>query len=880
MRRFVALLVLSVAGGCGPEHNGQVAPPPWFSGCDDVIAGPTCLASVGSELSFWLPASRVDATVDAPDVSGMHIRREIVDGGTRLTIELAGKSRGVELRADGVQYRLEVTMLDDDPALKRARELEDDAAAIRALEALVDPYPGRARAAIARRYLAQDRLDDALAELGRARDAFRAAGRTLGAVKQSAASSYFLIHRYRDYPAASAELAAATSFGAPSSDGQYFLAYHRALLAFNIGDARGALGHLDRAATLARRLGWVQREAHVDQVLAIQLQMLGRRADARRLLERWVSHPSNAAANCGRAMLLNNLAWAILLQREAGEEAPDPMPYLLEAGELGQSQCRASEQTNIRINQALAELHSNDLAAARESLGRISKADLEAERRFGDWAQLILGDLFAREGQHAEAQRVYAELAELSQREGTFGTQWRALVGGARSLAKAGDPEAAARAYARAGKLVLEHLDSVPLAEGRESFLAMHAVVWREHVSLLLALGETRSAFDVMRLSRRQARSALAIDQHLPSMDAQQLAQWQAAIGRYQAERDEFSRLSRAVRYAPADQVATLEAARSEQRKSMARRLDDAMGLLDGAPVPARSLSQAADQLTVAFEELAEGWVVFVVRGPEVRTYRPMCRDLADNALAGCLVAPLDIELTDMRRLVVLSGPRDVSLDLASAAIGTRQLVDRVALSRVLDLPAVQGVQGDRAALVIADPTQTLPGARREADRVGEMLSESRWSVTSSEAGERALIAAQMSTASLLHFAGHAESAGVLGWDSALELGGGHDFRIGDVFALEHVPRFVVLSGCETGAASARSLDAAGIGLGEAFIARGSEWAVVTTRPVQDKSTRALITRFYSLWLQGRRPETALREAQLAARQRGDDWAAFRLLER
>src|SRR6185437_8624526 len=103
-------------------------------------------------------------------------------------------------------------------------------------------------------------------------------------------------------------------------------------------------------------------------------------------------------------------------------------------------------------------------------------------------------------------------------------------------------------------------------------------------------------------------------------------------------------------------------------------------------------------------------------------------------------------------------------------------------------------------AVVVADPTESLPDARREGEDAAAAYRAARDAqLVAGADATRARVLAAIDGAGLLHFAGHGTYAGVDGWDSALRLARGDRLAVGDVLALPHAPAVVVLSGCETG---------------------------------------------------------------------------------
>src|SRR5262249_713554 len=177
-----------------------------------------------------------------------------------------------------------------------------------------------------------------------------------------------------------------------------------------------------------------------------------------------------------------------------------------------------------------------------------------------------------------------------------------------------------------------------------------------------------------------------------------------------------------------------------------------------------------------------------------------------------------------------------------------------------------------------------LPAARTEATAVAQTLGPAApITLLRGRDVTRAAFASALADASLLHYAGHGDYAGVEGWRSALLLAGDDELSVTDVFALPRVPSRVVLSGCET----AQSSGAAGpisLGIAQAFLAAGSETAIAAMRPVDDRDTMLLMEDLYTELAAKRSGDLAdaLRAAQMQATTRLPltTWSAFRALAR
>jgi CHAT domain-containing protein len=223
-------------------------------------------------------------------------------------------------------------------------------------------------------------------------------------------------------------------------------------------------------------------------------------------------------------------------------------------------------------------------------------------------------------------------------------------------------------------------------------------------------------------------------------------------------------------------------------------------------------------------------------------------------------------------------------IDLHALPVDGAPLLARAPVYYGLDLPAPKAVTAAASltrgsALIVADPTADLPGAAREEELVAKLLSGPR-SLLRGQA-QRAEVLAELERASLFHFAGHAQFAGLDGMSSELRLADGA-LSVGDVLSLSRAPELVFLSACEGARADVPSL-ASAFGLAQAFVAAGARAVVAPTRPIADDDARALVSAFYEALASdpARDAPAALRRAVLSSMADGADLDAwnFRVLE-
>ncbi len=293
-------------------------------------------------------------------------------------------------------------------------------------------------------------------------------------------------------------------------------------------------------------------------------------------------------------------------------------------------------------------------------------------------------------------------------------------------------------------------------------------------------------------------------------------------------------------------------------------------------------------ELILAYHQLPRGWVGFAAYGKSVLAHRfelPLDILSQSEEVARRLLLPFRVPIEQAKRIRILpTGPLQ-GVDFHALPYDGDVLLARSPVVYGLDLPVVgnPAQPAGRHALLVADPRGDLPGALHEARAVREVLeSGSRPWVTeelkSSDASAEA-VRGRLAAADLLHYAGHGIFSGFSGWESSLLLAKETRLTLGDLLALERVPAWVVLSGCDTGRSSAET-PVESLGLAHAFLLAGSQAVVASTRSAPDTTVPVFFTDLYQQW--DREPDlaVALQHTQLSWRRNpGVDWAGFRLFE-
>lgn len=277
---------------------------------------------------------------------------------------------------------------------------------------------------------------------------------------------------------------------------------------------------------------------------------------------------------------------------------------------------------------------------------------------------------------------------------------------------------------------------------------------------------------------------------------------------------------------------------------------------------------------------------------PELSTARiaRLGRDclVATRSLHDVLVRPLEAHVGHAERLVIVPHGALHLVPFHALHDGREALIDRHEItvapsasiwSRLGD-DRRRGVDGP--AVVIGVHDLLAPQIADEARRVARQLERSELLLDGDATVDRALAA--LASARIAHVACHGRFSPHSPLSSGLRL---HDRWLTprDLQGVRLRAKLVTLSACDSG----RSMVAEGdelLGLVRAFIAAGVDALVVSHWTIGDGSTAELMTDFYAradLDGPAPRPAAALREAQLAMRERRSHpvhWAPFMMIGR
>ncbi|WP_437935122.1 CHAT domain-containing protein [Sorangium sp. So ce341] len=870
-----AALTLALLGlGCGEaEETAAPAPPPLtveLAGCAAVRAGPVCELPRDRVVRLWIQAPRDAAVTVTAGGPAVPARGAEVQGGVlaRVRVEDGARSVIVTAARAGAQatFRLDVDAPEAIPALERAEALRqagrfDEAEA--ELEPLGrDPRPSvrsQARRKLARLARARGQTARAVELLVDAIREDREDGRISDEFKDRFTLAYIRVQVEHRLEEARRELDALLPLAPAYPEGGAIAPYFRGLAAAEAGDMRATLRLFREAAERTARLGIDDYRRDAVERVAQTLGALGRNAEAVALFREIEAELPADADPCRRALLLNNAGWFALRAAGAGAgdgALPDPAPLFDEALSLAQRPCvEPIDRPHVLINLALALVERGRVAEAERRLAEARRAGSSLSPRVEAWRLLLEGRIALAGGRAAQALPWFDRLSRLARDAAFPEAQFEGALGRAEAEDALGRAAAAGASYARAEELLAAWSRSVPLGEGRDTFLGRYERCARLHVDFLLrearrSPGAAAKAAQVARRSRARLLSSLDWADRVGALAPDARARWEAALAAYRDARAALDARTAADWGLPKERHAAAAQARAVEHVRLRGALDDALARLELGS-RAEPPSPADGELVLAYHPVREGWAAFAVTGEGARAVAlgPVDPRAAPARLGAQLLGPFAEEIGRARRLRFAAyGPLD-RLDLHALPHAGQPLLARVPAAYGLDLPPRPAAPASpRSAVVVGDPRGDLPAARAEAAARAADLARRGWAVEHL-AGQAAThdavrAAVERPGVSLLHYAGHGVFEGRDGFRSGLPLAGGGWLTVGDVLALERVPPVVVLSGCDT-ARTAELARAEGLGLAQAFAAAGASAVVAAARPVRDALAAELMAALY-----------------------------------
>lgn len=665
-------------------------------------------------------------------------------------------------------------------------------------------------------------------------------------------------------------------------EARVWVRYVGGVLASRTGDLNGSVRALQEARRLARRLDMSRELLSINEQLATALAELGRADEALLVGREILDHANQPQVSCSdRARARGNVAWINLLLAEAGH-VHDPPRELLE------QQLQAVGDTGECPEPGHAAFVNLAIVALAEHEPEEAWAWVCAQQAVGvpPYLQLWVDELEAQVGVASGLEQLIPELVVRPDPGGAEpGLRWMAIVRHARTLDALGLSEAAIDAYLEAEAVLEETFHSVGIDAGRELFLAGRRTSAEGLVELLVRQGDTEEAFCRARLARGRALRTVDRTARIAGLSPQQRARREELLYGFLAIQDALASERRDDWRFSAPERDHRERRREERAAQGKQLLDEALRLTGGGEGPSSCdqlpLLPAGVVTILQFPRPAGDSWIFVAddEGVSVRA----APDPSASPWTEQQLEPFADRIAAARQIRIMPTGSGWSVPFHALPFGDAVLLDVAPVVYALDLPPreLRPAQTGKA-VVVANPSDDLPHAEREARAVAGQLAAAGWSVEDhieAEAGRSQLTDA-LADAALLHYAGHGTHGGVDGWGAALLLHDGDRLEVSDILALPRVPDAVVLSGCDTATVELGTV-AGGMNLSRAFVLAGARWVVAADGEIDDELAEAMGVALYegAVPKDGFDGPEALRRAQLRLRRTHPDrWRAFRVV--
>lgn len=890
----LALAVFAVARADGDRASGSDVS---ISGCEAERVPSECTLGAGSNIRIVLPSERWNVRASASVVERRGAPRDDASQLVDVTIDDRTASvpltvvdpSGTTRRSFTLVRRASPSWAAEVARLRAEGKLGEAATRLRkVLASSAGEDELRARDQLARVELAAGHVSVAKDELRKAQAVARAQHATSSIVRDGFALTYAAIYDGRRLDDARAELVGVAADVAHYPDGAAEAPYYEGLIAYELGDLRGALRGFDAATRRSERLGLVDLHHRIAPARADVLQLLGRNDEAGASLRAVLADPRDREEGCARAHLLTNLGWFHLQESLRPATAPRPrasaaLEPLERAVAMYRARCPSPPMLrNALVNVALAHALAGSVDLADAALTE-ANAGPALDPRVAVWQLDVAARVALARGRSDVAERAYREMAAIAARTSLPGALWRASVGLAESIETRGDLAAAAALYLAAEKLVDDQLERIPLGEGREGFAKEHGWGARLAVDCLVRLGDHARAFEVVRRSLRRVLATLSLRERVSALGAETRDRWELAVLRYRRAMDALGGRTEEAWTLPADERVRVGEQLEVETRAARGLLDDALGVL-GEPLAATALPPLpGDQLALAFFPVRDGYVGFAALGPDVRSVTLGAVDTGAprDDLARRLLLPFAPAIRSASRIRLFVHGSLANVDLHALPLDGAPLYAKAPVLYALDLPDRPPHGQAAPSVVVTDPRLDLPAARNEGQAVVSALRAGSGDVIElyGHAATTAALRAAMWHASHLHFAGHAAAGGPDGRDGVLSLASSSELGVADVLTAPGVPESVFLSACD-GARVSPFAEGQGLGVAQAFIVAGARFVIAATRPVSDDTSAVLARHLYSSRFASNDLAMALREALLRATDDGIDASAFRLLAR
>ncbi|MEM6559890.1 MAG: CHAT domain-containing protein [Myxococcota bacterium] len=566
-------------------------------------------------------------------------------------------------------------------------------------------------------------------------------------------------------------------------EGRMRNSYYRAMIAKELGQLNRAANQFIISARDAHQLGLSRAHAYTTKELALTLQSQGLHSEALATMDRAGSYFEQSLPEDRHGYFVD-LAWITARAMDAGAVPVDwdePEVLWQDELEVAESNTWRESALNIEANLAWLSLLRGDASLALERAMSIPRGQF-LENPF---VQQLVGEsaLRARRVDQADAQ--FRSLLEEYRRAGLVSEWWwRSAYGLARVEESRHRLDSAWALYLEALDILRRNAEAIGLLSGRGAFFYDRRTVVEDAVALALRYRGADAALELVEDAYSAVVVQLGRRVRLEALNPSEREDWFEYVARIRETQKRIEDRQRRRDLLAVAELSRFDNESVELAQDLQHQLELAVGRAIGTNL-LEDVSFLRGSLGSILHPDECAWVTFAIGDEAIHFWVTPFGVSAGNE-------PPDLEHERFSHLYLIGSDARVRFQ---SLIGQRS-VSVVPSLRVLRLLRAQSAAKAPSTLsVFADPTSDLPWARREGERVSELIGADFYQ---GSAVDRDRFVRALSSSSLVHYSGHAVTQRRDPWATSLRLAEGQSLSVADVLLEPVTSRMVFLNGCDT----------------------------------------------------------------------------------
>ncbi|TQV87940.1 CHAT domain-containing protein [Aliikangiella coralliicola] len=890
------------------------------SGCDYLSPQKGCQLITSQSLSFWIPSIKEDRfkillsseTINS-DVtekeaniseSFLNSKVELIPRAQGLFFEIKipiGKHRlTIEDRESSEEWSINISKQTEPDWLVEHKKITQSHQFKRAIDklhlvlkekknvdkALVMHY-------LARAYLANNEVDRAAFYLDRANELF-SVNETFNKIIDNSTVLIYIYLILKDNPIS----AKAILDSLPSVDNDaksvFYRTFYTAHLNSYLGEIRLAESRYFEAQKIAHKFNLEREEIDTEHMHSRILVNSGKFAEAIAIRKEIINKIPDAWSDCRKAKYHNGLGWAQnqLLETQPSTKNNSPLPALTHSLQLLEKSCpkTSTDRINVLINLSKYHYLENELDAAYGRLEQVKK--IETQFSYQQKLEILeLEALFELAQNNYDASIViFEQLWRLADQVKYSNFLLKALVGIAKAHEGKGEADSAIVYYERAEQLVFNNTLSIPVTGSQPEFLASKVNFSYRYVDLLSRSGKMREALEKARKFRSHWLSSIFKMNQLAVGNLAQNREWITLVSRIKRLRKSIIAQQTLEWSLPFDQIDNANRLLEEQKLKLATLFDESVRLVNSANLSTEFHfgEPKENELFLFFYPITNGWIGFSYEQTEMKSHLIQLNEnqSANHAqMASEWVDVFSQSIDEAKTVIVFPFGEMKSVDFRTIPYKDANLFRYKNVLYGVDLKRLQlGKDRDHISnqsLIVANSLGDLKETELEAKSIENFIARKNWRSKTLTNEETVIeeVKQKLQEVQHFHYAGHVFSTEDYLSQYQIPLTKNVNLNSTDILMLKRVPRWVVLSACNS-STPGRMTSTESLGLAHAFVIAGSEQVIATSKPVADKQAKLLMTQFYQHWKSGNNFAETFRQAQLdlIEHQPEHDWLAFRVI--